>query len=92
MASSQETPQNVSQGAVEGQFARLDSRSRPSFTRVLYAAAFELATLLDTGLSKEATKTLMELCDAGVNPEALAAVVKELRDEAARIQPASAKQ
>ena len=52
------------------------------------AAAFEVATLLDTGLSKEATKTVMELCEAGVNPEALAAVIKELRDEAARIQPA----
>jgi len=53
------------------------------------AAAFEVATLLDTGLSKEATKTVMELCEAGVNPEALAAVIKELRDEAARIQPGS---
>ena len=61
----------------------------PRFTRVLTTVAFELATLLDTGLSKEATKIVMELCEAGVNPEALAAVIKELRDEASRIQGSS---
>lgn len=49
-------------------------------------AAEELSNLLDTGLDREALSVISALCETGVRPEALAAVVKELRREAARIR------
>lgn len=48
--------------------------------------AHEIATILDTGLDKEALSILIGLIQAGVNPEALARVVRELRKEAAGIR------
>ncbi|GLC72738.1 hypothetical protein PLESTF_001287800, partial [Pleodorina starrii] len=39
-----------------------------------FEAALELSQLLDTGLDKETLAVLLELLDAGVNPEALANV------------------
>ena len=53
-------------------------------------AAFELAQLLDTGLDKELLSLLIGLLENGVNPEALAAIVKELRREAAELRAANA--
>ena len=46
-------------------------------------ALFEVSQILSTGLDKETVGILMSLCEAGVNPEALATVVKELQREAA---------
>jgi mitotic-spindle organizing protein 1 len=43
----------------------------------------QIANILDCGVDKETLRILVGLCDAGVNPEALAHVVKELRREAA---------
>ncbi|QDZ19484.1 mitotic-spindle organizing protein [Chloropicon primus] len=43
--------------------------------------AYELSQVLDTGLDKETLSILMALCENGVNPEALALVVKELKRE-----------
>lgn len=51
----------------------------------LRAVAFEMSKLLDCGLDKEGLAVLIALCENGVNPEALAAVVKELRREAAAL-------
>ncbi|CAL8462094.1 g1625 [Coccomyxa elongata] len=48
----------------------------------------EIATLLDTGLDKEEVAILIALVENGVNPEALAEVVKELRREAAALKAA----
>ncbi|CAM9414336.1 unnamed protein product [Scytosiphon promiscuus] len=45
----------------------------------------EISTILDTGLDRKTLSLLMELIESGVNPEALAAVVKELRREAATL-------
>ncbi|KAI9189986.1 hypothetical protein H9P43_001419 [Blastocladiella emersonii ATCC 22665] len=42
----------------------------------------EISTLLNTGLDRETLSICVSLCEAGVNPEALAAVIKELRLEA----------
>lgn len=50
----------------------------------------EISNLLDTGLDKETLRILVGLCEAGVNPEALATVVKELRRESAAIRAAEA--
>jgi mitotic-spindle organizing protein 1 len=47
-----------------------------------HAVAFEISKLLDCGLDKESLAILVSLCENGVNPEALATVVQELRREA----------
>ncbi|KAL7688002.1 putative mitotic-spindle organizing protein [Plasmopara halstedii] len=44
---------------------------------------YELACLLNTGLDRDTLAILMALIQKGVNPEALAAVVKDLRIVAA---------
>ncbi|KAF9433032.1 Mitotic-spindle organizing protein 1 [Entomortierella beljakovae] len=43
----------------------------------------EMSTLLNTGLDRETLSVCVSLCESGVNPEALAAVIKELRRESA---------
>ncbi|MED6217238.1 hypothetical protein PIB30_015800 [Stylosanthes scabra] len=43
--------------------------------------AFQMSNILDTGLDRHTLFVLIALCDLGVNPEALAALVKELRNE-----------
>lgn len=52
--------------------------------------AFHMSNILDTGVDRHTLSVLMALCDLGVNPEALAAVVKELRaDKPSQTQPLS---
>ena len=46
-------------------------------------ALYDISNILDTGLDRETLSILVGLCETGVNPEALAAVVKELQREAA---------
>ncbi|XP_022151721.1 mitotic-spindle organizing protein 1B [Momordica charantia] len=43
--------------------------------------AFHMSNILNTGIDRHTLSILIALCDMGVNPEALAAVVKELRRE-----------
>ncbi|XP_050238931.1 mitotic-spindle organizing protein 1A-like [Mercurialis annua] len=45
--------------------------------------AYQMSNILDTGLDRHTLSVLIGLCDLGLNPEALATVVKELRQEAA---------
>ncbi|CAL1172506.1 unnamed protein product [Cladocopium goreaui] len=40
---------------------------------------FEISSILKTGLSKESLNALVGLCELGVNPEALAEAVRDLR-------------
>ncbi|XP_062174838.1 mitotic-spindle organizing protein 1A-like isoform X2 [Alnus glutinosa] len=42
---------------------------------------FHMSNVLDTGLDRHTLSVLIALCDLGLDPEALAAVVKELRRE-----------
>lgn len=49
-------------------------------------ALHEISTMLNTGLDRRTLSILLELIESGVNPEALAAVVKELRREAAALR------
>ncbi|KAL7197714.1 hypothetical protein ACSBR2_020272 [Camellia fascicularis] len=42
---------------------------------------FHMSNILDTGIDRHTLSVLIALCDLGLNPEALAAVVKELRRE-----------
>lgn len=46
----------------------------------------EISDLLNTGLEEETLQICVQLLEAGVNPEALAAVVQELRRETAAIK------
>jgi len=49
----------------------------------------EVSNLLNTGLDRETLSILLSLCELGVNPEALVAVVNELRREANSVQSKS---
>lgn len=51
---------------------------------------FAISTILDTGLDQETLRILAGLCESGVNPEALALVVKGLRRGAKNLQAAGA--
>ncbi|EOD18059.1 hypothetical protein EMIHUDRAFT_196104 [Emiliania huxleyi CCMP1516] len=53
-------------------------------------ALYDLSQLLETGLDRETLAVLIGLTEQGVNPEALAAVVKELRRESAALRAAEA--
>ena len=50
------------------------------------AVIYDISQMLDTGLDRESLAILVALVENGVNPEALAAVVKELRREAAALK------
>ena len=50
------------------------------------SAVKEISDLLNTGLDEETLQICVQLLEAGVNPEALAAVVMELRRETANIK------
>lgn len=49
---------------------------------------YEISQILNTGLDRTSLSILVSLCENGVNPEALAAVVKELRREASALKQA----
>ena len=46
---------------------------------------FEISNLLNAGLDRETLDILVKLTELGVNPEALAEVVQQLRSEAVRL-------
>jgi len=47
----------------------------------------EISTLLNTGLDADTLAICVRLCENGINPEALALVIQELRRASASIQP-----
>ena len=49
-------------------------------------AVREISRLLKTGLDDNSLRICVQLCEAGVNPEALATVIQELRREAAALK------
>lgn len=55
----------------------VDAESSQETMDILY----EVSKILNTGLDRNTLAILVGLCEQGVNPEALAAVVKELRRE-----------
>ncbi|EPZ30812.1 Protein of unknown function DUF3743 domain-containing protein [Rozella allomycis CSF55] len=44
-------------------------------------ALYEISQIMNTGLDKQTLVTCMQMIEAGANPEALAAVIRELRKE-----------
>ncbi|CAM9478609.1 unnamed protein product [Choristocarpus tenellus] len=53
------------------------------FPTAAHLVLHEISSILNTGLDRKTLRILVELIETGVNPEALAAVVKELRRESA---------
>ena len=53
---------------------------------VCVVAVKEISDLLNTGLDSESLNICVQLLEAGVNPEALATVVKTLRRESAALK------
>lgn len=53
---------------------------------MLISALLEMSKLLNTGLDAEQLATCVRLCENGVNPQALALVIQELRRETANIR------
>lgn len=51
--------------------------------REVFQTLLEMSRLLCTGLDPETLTICVRLCEAGVNPEALATIVRELRQEVA---------
>ena len=58
----------------------------PDLFSVSFTVLMEMSNLLNTGLDSESLSICVKLIEAGVNPEALALVIKELRRESAAIQ------
>lgn len=46
----------------------------------------EISSLLNTGLDSDSLAICVRLCESGINPEALALVIHELRRAAASVQ------
>ncbi|XP_041367600.1 mitotic-spindle organizing protein 1-like [Gigantopelta aegis] len=64
----------------------LSSKQKVSPARETMDILMEMSKLLNTGLDGETLMTCVRLCEGGVNPEALALVIKELRRESAAIK------
>lgn len=56
------------------------------FYNMVLLAVREISRLLKTGLDDNSLRICVQLCEAGVNPEALATVIQELRREAAALK------
>ena len=63
-------------------------RYSPARRSRAFAVLFDISQLLHTGLDRETLNCLVGLTESGVNPEALAAVVLELRRESAALRAA----
>ncbi|KAG9008654.1 hypothetical protein FRB94_013061 [Tulasnella sp. JGI-2019a] len=57
------------------------SSTTPSSATETLNILHDLSELLNTGLDRETLATCVRMIESGANPEALAAVVKELRKE-----------
>ena len=46
----------------------------------------QISNILNTGLDAETLSICVELCEMGINPEAIATVIKEIRLQTANLQ------
>ena len=61
-------------------------KKKISSARETMDTLLEISKLLNTGLDAEQLATCVRLCENGVNPQALALVIQELRRETANIR------
>ena len=64
----------------------LPQRARADHPTPTRAVIHEMATLLNTGLNRQALTALVQLVELGINPHALAHVVREMQREAQAMQ------
>ncbi|CAM1321600.1 Uncharacterised protein g7827 [Pycnogonum litorale] len=57
-------------------------------SRETFETLQEISKLLNTGLDSETLAICVRLCESGVNPEALARVIQELRRETSAMKEA----
>jgi len=58
--------------------------------REVFSSLREISQLLNTGLDSETLALCVRLCELGVNPEALAVVIRELKKETAALRAVEA--
>ncbi|XP_013410601.1 mitotic-spindle organizing protein 1 [Lingula anatina] len=63
-----------------------DNGKQVSTARETMDTLLEISNLLNTGLDAETLAICVSLCESGVNPEALATVIQELRRESAALK------
>ncbi|KAJ8101911.1 mitotic-spindle organizing gamma-tubulin ring associated-domain-containing protein [Lipomyces tetrasporus] len=63
-------------------FSSRNSRSKSISAQDDIDLLYEISLLLDTGVDKDAISLCLKLCDNGVNPEALANTIRDLKDRA----------
>lgn len=54
--------------------------------REVFSCLREISQILNTGLDSETLALCVRLCELGVNPEALAVVIRELKKETAALR------
>ncbi|KAJ3354589.1 hypothetical protein HDU83_005040 [Entophlyctis luteolus] len=81
-AHTQKQPQSQSQLQSQPQSqSQSQTQSQAAQARDTLNVLHQMSLLLGSGLEKDALAACVALCELGANPEALAAVVKELRRE-----------
>lgn len=63
-----------------------DDLSQIKNSQELRANLQNISSILNTGLSPETLDICIQLCEAGVHPQALANVIQQIRREVAQIQ------
>lgn len=63
------------------QILKMPNSSEISEAKDVYMTLLDISELLCTGLDPEALTVCVRLCEAGVNPIAIASIVRELRKE-----------
>ncbi|KAI0216422.1 Mitotic-spindle organizing protein 1 [Lamellibrachia satsuma] len=66
------------------------NKAKVNSARETLGTLLEISKLLNTGLDAESLAICVRLCESGVNPEALANVIRELRRETAALKAAEA--
>eukprot|EP00794_Sanderia_malayensis_P017026 gene17026-18740_t len=69
--------------------ATKEDREKAVAARETLDILMEMSNLLNTGLDSESLSICVKLIESGVNPEALAVVIKELQRESAALQAAT---
>jgi len=72
--------------SVTAKIKAMENLKQQEQARETLEVIYEISRLLNCGLDRETLSILISLCENGVNPEALAAVVKELRREASALK------
>jgi len=66
--------------------AKSDTATRTAQTRQVVDVFHEISTLLNSDLDRQALSICISLIENGVNPEALASVIRELKKDAEEVR------